>query len=299
MDKLLLSEGLLIKGLQDVSDEEDAAISMLFSPHKKRTAQAALLEKEIIFVESWADKENGPLSYPKYNRKPFSLKEIRFVSVGSKKYKALLNDSYSLSMTPSQIFNEPVIFLGADVTHPPAGDQRKPSIAAVVGSMDAHPSRYAATVRVQQHRQENIQELSSMVRDLLIQFYKSTRFKPNRMVFFRDGVSEGQFLPVRALIRYIILNYLTAIFLKPKGLIFLARPRPDWGLLVKFRLIRIRADEGARERTRTFEIRLVPATAGRDISHKTRRSARHDLSHHAPASAVGQCRLWFLSEHLS
>lgn len=63
-----------------------------------------------------------------------------------------------------QVFNEPVIFLGADVTHPPAGDNKKPSIAAVVGSMDAHPSRYAATVRVQQHRQEIIQELSSMVR---------------------------------------------------------------------------------------------------------------------------------------
>jgi hypothetical protein len=62
------------------------------------------------------------------------------------------------------VFNEPVIFLGADVTHPPAGDNKKPSIAAVVGSMDAHPSRYAATVRVQQHRQEIIQELSSMVR---------------------------------------------------------------------------------------------------------------------------------------
>lgn len=51
-----------------------------------------------------------------------------------------------------QVFNEPVIFLGVDVTHPPAGDNKKPSIAAVVGSMDAHPSRYAATVRVQQHR---------------------------------------------------------------------------------------------------------------------------------------------------
>ena len=40
-----------------------------------------------------------------------------------------------------KVFHEPVIFLGADVTHPPVGDNRKPSIAAVVGSQDAHPSR--------------------------------------------------------------------------------------------------------------------------------------------------------------
>ncbi|XP_046484832.1 protein argonaute-2 isoform X4 [Neodiprion pinetum] len=96
-----------------------------------------------------------------------------------------------------KVFNEPVIFLGADVTHPPAGDNKKPSIAAVVGSMDAHPSRYAATVRVQQHRQEIIQELSSMVRELLIMFYKSTGgYKPHRIILYRDGVSEGQFLHV-------------------------------------------------------------------------------------------------------
>jgi eukaryotic translation initiation factor 2C len=95
-----------------------------------------------------------------------------------------------------QVFREPVIFLGADVTHPPAGDTSKPSIAAVVGSMDAHPSRYSATVRVQQHRQEIIHDLSIMVKDLLVQFYKSTRFKPTRIIFYRDGVSEGQFMQV-------------------------------------------------------------------------------------------------------
>ncbi|KAA3674012.1 eukaryotic translation initiation factor 2C, partial [Paragonimus westermani] len=94
------------------------------------------------------------------------------------------------------VFREPVIFLGADVTHPPAGDKTKPSIAAVVASMDAHPSRYSATVRVQSHRQEIIQDLYPMVRDLLLQFYRSTRFKPTRIIYYRDGVSEGQFLNV-------------------------------------------------------------------------------------------------------
>ena len=69
----------------------------------------------------------------------------------------------------------------------------------VVGSMDAHPSRYCATVRVQRPRQEVIQDLASMVRELLIQFYKSTRYKPTRIIFYRDGVSEGQFRQVLTL----------------------------------------------------------------------------------------------------
>uniref|UniRef100_A0A8C1PWG2 Argonaute RISC component 1 n=1 Tax=Cyprinus carpio TaxID=7962 RepID=A0A8C1PWG2_CYPCA len=97
----------------------------------------------------------------------------------------------------SAVFQQPVIFLGADVTHPPAGDGKKPSITAVVGSMDAHPSRYCATVRVQRPRQEIIEDLSYMVRELLIQFYKSTRFKPTRIIFYRDGVPEGQLPQVR------------------------------------------------------------------------------------------------------
>lgn len=77
-------------------------------------------------------------------------------------------------------------------------EQRSSSSRQVVGSMDAHPNRYCATVRVQQHRQEIIQDLATMVRELLIQFYKSTRFKPTRIIFYRDGVSEGQFQQVGA-----------------------------------------------------------------------------------------------------
>ena len=67
---------------------------------------------------------------------------------------------------------------------------RKPSIAAVVASQDAHPSRYAATVRVQQQRQDIIADLSVMVREHLMMFYKSTGgYKPHRIIMYRDGVS--------------------------------------------------------------------------------------------------------------
>nr|CAD7588201.1 unnamed protein product [Timema genevievae] len=92
------------------------------------------------------------------------------------------------------VFKEPIIVLGASVTHPSVCDSKKPSIAAVVGSMDAHPSLYAATVRVQANREELIKELSSMVKELMIMFYKNTGgFKPNRIIMYRDAASEGQF----------------------------------------------------------------------------------------------------------
>ncbi|UYV61644.1 AGO1 [Cordylochernes scorpioides] len=68
----------------------------------------------------------------------------------------------------------------------------------LVGSMDAHPSRYGATVCVQRRRQETIENLSNMVKELLIQFYRSTKFKPNRIIFYRDGISEGQFSMILA-----------------------------------------------------------------------------------------------------
>jgi len=54
-----------------------------------------------------------------------------------------------------------------------------------------------------------------MVRELLIAFYKNTRgFKPTRIIFYRDGVSEGQFQMVK---QHIIVNsgieYLSVVLL--------------------------------------------------------------------------------------
>ncbi|CAB4481807.1 unnamed protein product [Rhizophagus irregularis] len=82
---------------------------------------------------------------------------------------------------------------GADVTHHGPGEDDKPSIAALCGSMDAKASRYAATIRVQTGRFEIIADLANMVKDLLKTFYQTCGRKPERVLFYRDGVSEGQF----------------------------------------------------------------------------------------------------------
>ncbi|GBC01533.1 hypothetical protein RclHR1_04220001, partial [Rhizophagus clarus] len=101
-------------------------------------------------------------------------------------------------VNPSQmpfITQRPTIIMGADVIHPAPGDQNtgRPSIAAVTASVDAKASRYAAAIRVQTGKQEVIGDLAEMVKELLRTFYITCGRKPERILFYRDGVSEGQF----------------------------------------------------------------------------------------------------------
>lgn len=114
-----------------------------------------------------------------------------------------VNNSLTPGETPP-ILRRPIIIIGADVTHPSPSQDIKPSIAAAVGSLDAHPSRYAVTIRAQTNVDEKkqaveiIQDLTSMVLDLLKAFYRNTKGKkPEKIIFYRDGVSEGQFEKVR------------------------------------------------------------------------------------------------------
>ncbi|KAI9085445.1 hypothetical protein K1719_032606 [Acacia pycnantha] len=103
---------------------------------------------------------------------------------------------------PSQIprlfkYDEPAIFMGADVTHPHPLDDHTPSVAAVVGSMNwPTANKYISRIRSQTHRQEIIQDLGAMVKELLDDFYQEVKKLPGRIIFFRDGVSETQFYKV-------------------------------------------------------------------------------------------------------
>ncbi|CAH1761647.1 8916_t:CDS:10 [Entrophospora sp. SA101] len=105
------------------------------------------------------------------------------------------------------ISERPTILMGADVTHPPPGSQNKPSIAALCASMDAKASRYAASIRVQHGREEIIADLTSMVKELLKLFYQTCGRKPERILFYRDGVSEGQFASVLTACQALDINY--------------------------------------------------------------------------------------------
>ncbi|KAJ3410229.1 Eukaryotic translation initiation factor 2C [Chytridiales sp. JEL 0842] len=89
----------------------------------------------------------------------------------------------------------PTMIMGADVTHPPpaAANSGGVSIAAVVASMDAKFAEYRSAIRVQGPRVEILQDLGDMTTELMNQFRDRSKIYPKRIIFYRDGVSEGQF----------------------------------------------------------------------------------------------------------
>eukprot|EP01018_Ginkgo_biloba_P029293 Gb_20550 [translate_table: standard] len=93
--------------------------------------------------------------------------------------------------------NSQVIYFGADVNHPGPGDKNSPSVAAVVASINwPWCNRYVPKIRYQKHRQENIEQLGEMSKELLEEYLKVNRQLPQKIIFFRDGVSESQFYMV-------------------------------------------------------------------------------------------------------
>ncbi|XP_038974733.1 protein argonaute MEL1-like isoform X2 [Phoenix dactylifera] len=148
-------------------------------------------------------------------RKPQYLGNLALkinVKVGGR--NTVLEDSINIRL----VRNVPTIIFGADVSHPPPGEDSSSSIAAVVASMDwPEVSKYRCLISAQPHRQEIIQDLhkeemdhqkgvvhGGMIRELLVAFHRTTGQWPQSIIFYRDGVSEGQF-------NHVLLHELIAI----------------------------------------------------------------------------------------
>ena len=108
------------------------------------------------------------------------------------------------------LMNEAVMLMGADVTHPPSGDNsKKTSIAAVVGSADLDFYQFNVEIRLQRPVEEKsklvdeskdkgraveeIQQMENIAHSLLSKFYQKRKQHPEQIIYYRDGVSDGQF----------------------------------------------------------------------------------------------------------
>jgi eukaryotic translation initiation factor 2C len=103
------------------------------------------------------------------------------------------------------------MLLGADLGHvswilalissvadrqPPvkAGYADAPTVACSIATYSPDCDMYSAQIRLQQGRQEIIQELTGMVQSHLEIFQKKNDGElPDRILVFRDGISEGQY----------------------------------------------------------------------------------------------------------
>jgi len=85
------------------------------------------------------------------------------------------------------------MFIGADVSHAAPGS-KGPSLATMVGSIDLEGVQYACPLpKNQNNREEVIVGVRSMVTELTALYKKRTNVFPVRVLYFRDGVAEGQF----------------------------------------------------------------------------------------------------------
>ena len=88
----------------------------------------------------------------------------------------------------------PTFVLGADVSHSAPGAATT-SYASMVGSIDLYATRFAAVANTNGQRVEiiNTRNMLNFVITLLRAFHTSTNLKPKQIIYFRDGVSEGEY----------------------------------------------------------------------------------------------------------
>ncbi|KAL0947383.1 hypothetical protein HGRIS_013499 [Hohenbuehelia grisea] len=152
-------------------------------------------------VKLWGDVQEGVITQcvretKIYSRKNYVAKDQYCNNICLKLNARLGGINAVVRHQATDLFSKaPIMILGADVGHPSPGSNR-PSVTSLVFSHDVHAVQYAAISRVQQARQEIIEDLEEMVCEAVYNFGRKNKAAPARMVFFRDGVSEGEFQKV-------------------------------------------------------------------------------------------------------
>ncbi|KAJ7170272.1 argonaute-like protein, partial [Mycena crocata] len=148
-------------------------------------------------IKRWGDIKNGFPTQCLRAKKCFEAKPQYWSNVALKVNAKLGGTNATVDHPLLCDTNSSTVVMGADVIHPGPGTNGLPSHAAVVCSMDLNAAKYAAVSAVQESRQELISDLKAMCSKLLVMFMERNAAKgPKRLLFYRDGVSEGQFQQV-------------------------------------------------------------------------------------------------------
>ncbi|KAI0747992.1 Piwi domain-containing protein [Daedaleopsis nitida] len=89
--------------------------------------------------------------------------------------------------------------IGADVGHPGPGSNNRPSVTGLVATVDPDVSIITSAASVQRPRLEIIQDLQPMIAvstNMTSDGYARNPLPPRNILFYRDGVSEGEYAQV-------------------------------------------------------------------------------------------------------
>lgn len=93
--------------------------------------------------------------------------------------------------TKLSIFKRPAMVVGISMTHPGAGSDN-PTIVSCTFTCDASVSKYVAHHRLQVSKFGIVADLKDLMIEGLKSFFKRTGKKPEKIVVFRGGGSEGE-----------------------------------------------------------------------------------------------------------
>ncbi|XP_033232751.1 protein argonaute-2 isoform X2 [Drosophila pseudoobscura] len=89
------------------------------------------------------------------------------------------------------------MFLGADVTHPSPDQREIPSVVGVAASHDPFGASYNMQYRLQRSALEEIEDMESVTLEHLRVYHQFRKSYPEHIVYYRDGVSDGQFPKIK------------------------------------------------------------------------------------------------------
>ncbi|KAL7268541.1 hypothetical protein RUND412_008830 [Rhizina undulata] len=94
------------------------------------------------------------------------------------------------------------MLIGCDASHPNPSQRRMnpppPSFTALAGSYDSFCSRYTAVTSSQAAGTEIVNDFGGMAEELIKRYTEKMGDGPESIIYFRDGVSEGEYVQVLA-----------------------------------------------------------------------------------------------------
>ncbi|KAL7275850.1 Protein argonaute [Rhizina undulata] len=189
------------------ADSKKAVGTNIFELYKKAGNQVNSKPQLLVFIlqqkasqpymeiKAYCDTYIGVASQCLQSKHVSQAKPQYCSNVGMKVNAKLGGVTCFLDKTDHPLFGrEPSIVIGADVSHASPGMARA-SFASMVGSVDLQACRFAAICNTNGYRVEviNTKNMTRFITTLLRAFKQETGKIPQRIFYFRDGVSEGQY----------------------------------------------------------------------------------------------------------